>query len=183
MPFPIETTTEYIKVMRTNNKNLGNGPIVEGSQPAKRVCSSDASGFSLIEVAVAMVVIMVALMGVFFTFTYAITYNAGNKSRAQALAILQQEVEQLRSAKFTPTITDPILEGGAQAVRIRTHPNGGVFGVTIVVDNDPTTTAIENETVPTAVKEITVSVSLERPSPGWQAAVPATVILRRVRGN
>lgn len=140
-------------------------------------------GFSLVEVAVAMVVIMIALLGVFFTFTYAITYNAGNNSRAQALAVLQEEVERLRSLKWTPAQTDADLQGGTRTPRIVVSPNGGTFGVRVAVDNDPATAGIQDETVPTAIKEITVLVRLEHPSPGWQAAVPAVVVMRRVRGN
>src|SRR6185369_4212537 len=75
------------------------------------------SGFTLIEVAVAMVIILIALLGVVFTFTYAIMYNMGNNSRSQALAVLQQEVEQMRAKKFTPTATDTELSGGAKAAR------------------------------------------------------------------
>src|SRR5580765_2538154 len=73
------------------------------------------SGFTLIEVAVAMVIILVALLGVVFTFTYAIMYNMGNNSRSQALAVLQQEVEQMRAQKFTPYETDPAITGGVKA--------------------------------------------------------------------
>ncbi len=140
-------------------------------------------GFSLVEVCVAMVIILVALLGVFFTFTYAITYNAGNNSRAQALAVLQEEVEKLRSYKFTPTITDSELQGGAKTPWTVVSPNGGTFSVTVEVDNDPFTPGLQDETTPTSIKEIMVSVKLEHPSPGWQAAVPARVYLRRVRGN
>ncbi len=140
-------------------------------------------GFSLIEVCVAMVIILVALLGVFFTFTYAITYNAGNNSRAQALAVLQEEVEKLRSYKFTPTITDAELQGGVKTPWTVVSPNGGTFLVTVKVDNDPFTPDIQDESTPTSIKEIMVSVKLEHPSPGWQAAVPATVYLRRVRSN
>ena len=141
------------------------------------------AGFSLVEVCVAMVIILVALLGVFFTFTYAITYNAGNNSRAQALAVLQEEVEKLRSYKFTPTVTDTQLQGGSKTPFTVVSPNGGPFSVTIIVDNDPFTAGIQDETTPTSMKEIEVRVKLEHPSPGWQAAVPATVFLRRVRSN
>jgi type II secretory pathway pseudopilin PulG len=140
-------------------------------------------GFSLVEVCVAMVIILVALLGVFFTFTYAITYNAGNNSRAQALAVLQEEVEKLRSYKFTPTITDAALQGGAKTPWTVVSPNGGTFSVTVEVDNDPFTPGLQDETTPTSIKEIMVSVKLEHPSPGWQAAVTAKVYLRRVRSN
>lgn len=141
------------------------------------------AGFSLVEVCVAMVIILVALLGVFFTFTYAITYNAGNNSRAQALAVLQETVEKLRSYKFTPTVTDAELQGGPKTPFTVVSPNGGTFSVTVIVDNDPFTAGIQDETTPTSMKEIEVRVKLEHPSPGWQAAVPATVFLRRVRSN
>ena len=144
---------------------------------------NDDNGFSLVEVCVAMVIILVALLGVFFTFTYAITYNAGNNSRAQALAVLQEEVEKLRSYKFTPTVTDTQLQGGAKTPWTIVSPNGGTFSVTVEVDNDPFTAGLQDETTPTSIKEIKVSVKLDRPSPGWQAAVPAVVYLRRVRSN
>ena len=149
---------------------------------ANRSISKEA-GFSLVEVCVAMVIILVALLGVFFTFTYAITYNAGNNSRAQALAVLQEEVEKLRSYKFTPSVTDTQLQGGEKTPWTVVSPNGGTFSVTVKVDNDPFTPGWQDEPTPTSIKEIMVSVKLDRPSPGWQAAVPATVYLRRVRGN
>ncbi len=144
---------------------------------------SDESGFTLIEVAMALVIILVALLGVVFTFTYVINYNAGNNSRSQALAVLQQEVEQLRAYKFTPTVTDSDLTGGVKAPKAVTSPSGGQFTISVVVDNDPLTTGIQDETVATTLKEIRVTASLAAPSPGWQTAVPATIVLRRTRAN
>ena len=94
-------------------------------------------GFSLIEVAVAMVIVLIALLGVVTSFTYAITYNAGNNSRMQALAVLQEEVERLRSLKFTPGVTDADLAGGTKTPRTVVSPNGGTFSVRVFIDNDP----------------------------------------------
>jgi hypothetical protein len=52
-----------------------------------------------------------------------------------------------------------------------------------VVDNNPLVAGIQDETVPTTLKEIRVTASLAAPSPGWQTAIPATMILRRARAN
>jgi prepilin-type N-terminal cleavage/methylation domain-containing protein len=149
--------------------------------------NAQQSGFTLIEVAVAMVIILVALLGVVFTFTYAITYNMGNNSRSQALAVLQQEAEKIRAAKFTPTTTDAILLGGSQATRDVMNATGTHFAVSVDVDNDPFTAGVQdNSSVPDATctyKEIRLSVTLASPSPGWQLAVPSTVVIRRTRGN
>jgi Tfp pilus assembly protein PilV len=158
------------------------------------------SGFTLIEAVVAMVVILIAVMGVFMTITYAINYNAGNNSRAKTLAILQREVERLRSAKFTPCTTpnvttgriDPLLLGANSSTR--NIPPSAVtdnlsFDITTSIDNDPSPSApgIQDEGVinscNTSFKEITITAKLANPSPGWQTAVPATVVMRRVKSN
>ena len=142
------------------------------------------TGFSLVEVTIAMIVLMIVLLGVFVTFTYAINYNAGNNSRAQALAVLQQQVEQIRSAKFTPEVTDAILMGGSRARVIVTSADGGRYRVDVTVDNDLVTSDVQstNETT-TTLKEVSVTVALDSPTPGWQTSIPATVILRRVKAN
>jgi prepilin-type N-terminal cleavage/methylation domain-containing protein len=142
-------------------------------------------GFTLIEVCCALVIILIALLGVAFSFTYAINYNAGNKSRSQALAVLQQQVEQIRAAKFTPTVTDASLTGGVKPNQIITLTTGESFLVTVTVDNDPNTLGIQDDVaVPAStLKEITVTTALSSPSPGWQMAIPSKVVLRRVRAN
>lgn len=158
--------------------------------------SSSQSGFTLIETMVALVIVLVALLGVFYSFTYAILYNAGNATRTQCLATMQQEVELIRAAKFTPTQTDNSaptstacrtdglrdLTGGVKTPCRVQAPNGGDFRVETTVDDDPFTTGVQVDPT-TTMKEITITVRLDSPSPGWQTAVPATVILRRTRGN
>jgi prepilin-type N-terminal cleavage/methylation domain-containing protein len=129
-------------------------------------------GFSLVEVVVAMTILLIVLLGVFATFTYAVSYNAGNNARSQALTVLQQEVELLRSKKFTPTITDPELQAGIKPAKAVKSADGNGFVIeTTVVD------------VTTTIKEINVKVSLANPTPGWRTSIPAVVILRRVRAN
>ena len=107
------------------------------------------AGFSLVETAIALVVIMIALLGVFTVFTYAIAYNAGNKARAGALTVLQQEIEFYRAAKFNGspatdnfTPSDPDdgrrdITGGRKAGRIVSTTDGLSFAVNVSVDNDP----------------------------------------------
>ena len=150
-------------------------------------------GFSLIEVVIALLIIMIGLLSVAAVFTFAITQNAGNKSRAQALTILQQEAELVRSAKFNATTTDTLLLAGVQAQRLVTAENGNAFLVDITVDNEPLVAGVQLEDyacispqgdeIVCALKEITIQVTFAAPTPGWQTAVPATIILRRVRGN
>ena len=143
---------------------------------------SAEAGFTLIEVVIAMVVFLIALLGIFITFTYAVNFNAGNNARSQALSVLQQEVEQMRSAKFTRIKTDSLLQGGVKTDRIVTSADGNRFRVAATVDDDPFAAGVQIDATKT-LKEITVVVTLENPTPGWQTSIPATVVLRRVKAN
>lgn len=141
-----------------------------------------ASGFSLVEVVIAFAVFLISLLGVFTAFTYCVSYNAGNYTRAQALTVLQREAEQLRSAKFSPYSTDATLTGGTKTPKIIVSADGNRYSVQTIVDDDPQTAGVQTDFTK-KFKEITVTVSLESPTPGWQTAVPARTILRRVRAN
>jgi prepilin-type N-terminal cleavage/methylation domain-containing protein len=164
--------------MKSENKKTSGG----AGEPAQKNKTKSEDGFSLVEVIIAMIILLVALLGVFLTFTYAVNYNAGNNSRAQALSILQQEVELLRSAKFTPGVTDATLTGGTKTPKIIASADGSRFRVEITVDDNPFVSGVDIDATRT-LKEITVRVTSESPTPGWQTAVPATVFLRRVRSN
>jgi len=164
-----------------NYRKISKEPELRSCLPAQKKNSGEA-GFSLIEVSIAMVVFLIAVLGVFISFAYAVNYNSGNSSRAQALALLQQKVEQMRSARFVPTLTDDALTGGTKEPDVVTAPDGNRYRLEVIVDDNPFTETIDVDPT-TTFKEVNVTVSLERPTPGWQTSVPATVILRRVRGN
>jgi prepilin-type N-terminal cleavage/methylation domain-containing protein len=164
-------------MLKAPTKNL------HGNHPDNQTADLDGNeGFSLVETSIAMVVMLIVLLGVFTTFTYSVSYNSGNNSRSQALAVLQQEIELLRSAKFTPSIIESNLTGGVKAPKIISSADGSKFRVEITIDDDPITSGVQIDTTKT-LKEITLTVTLENPTPGWQTAIPSTVILRRVRAN
>ena len=140
------------------------------------------AGLTLVETAAALVVLLIVLLAVTLVFSYTVSYNAGNNSRAQALNIMQQEVENMRSAKFTPLVMDSRLTGGSKATQTVITSDGGSFSLDVTVDDDPLTAGVQIDNTQT-IKEITVTVSLNKPTAGWQTSVPATVVLRRVRGN
>ena len=140
------------------------------------------SGFSLVEVIIALLILLIVLLGVFATFVYAINYNSGNNARSQGLMVLQQQAELIRSAKYTPTFTDSLLTGGEKALIPATAEDGNKFKIKVTVDDDPFTDGLQINSA-TTIKEITVIVTLESPTPGWQTSVPTTVVMRRVRAN
>ena len=158
-----------------------------------------------------MLVIMILMLGALQVIAFAIKYNSGNKTRSQAVAVLQQEVERYRSAKFNSTTTDSFASPAAPDLcrlndlrdlrgrtpsRCRVIANDGsgmTFTVTSSVDNDPFTPGIQDEsyvcrspqgnTMPCALKEIGIEVRLAAPNPGWENAIPVKAVFRRVRGN
>jgi prepilin-type N-terminal cleavage/methylation domain-containing protein len=153
-------------------------------------------GFSLVEVIIALTILLVSVLGVFAVFTYATVYNSGNSRRSQALSILQQEVELIRSAKFTPTITDNYapttpdngrrdITGGTKAARIVKGIDGASYKVETIVDNDPVLVGVQSEadTPATKLKEITLVVTPQSRVGSWVVAYPTKVVFRRVRAN
>ncbi len=143
-------------------------------------------GFSLIEVMIALIVLLISILGVFAVFTYATIYNTGNSRRSQALSVFQQQIELIRSAKFTPTIyNDPLLTGGVKTPKVViSKGDNGNYLIETVVDNDPFSAGIQtgNDDT-TTLKEITITVTPQDTNKKWVVSLPTTVVLRRNRAN
>lgn len=88
-----------------------------GGQSEKQGVSSE-QGFTLIETAIALIIMMVMALAVCSLFVLSIGYNAGANERAVALAIAQQRMERLRKTRFTdaalntPSSTETYLSNG-----------------------------------------------------------------------
>lgn len=57
-------------------------------------------GFSIIEVCIALLILLIASIGVATAFVYSIHNNSSAGDRAMALAVAQQRLEQLRNRDF-----------------------------------------------------------------------------------
>lgn len=79
-------------------------------------------------------------------------------------------------------MTDADLTGGGKPPKFVVSGDGSRFVVNTVVDDDPFTVGTQTN-VTNTLKEVTVTVSLESPTPGWQTAVPIITVLRRVKAN
>src|SRR5215471_7952106 len=90
---------------------------------------SSEQGVTLLETAVALVILMVVGLGVVTAFTYSIGYNSIGNDRAMAIGIAQQQLEQLRTAQFT----DPVLNVTATPVISNTVSNGRSYQVTTTI--------------------------------------------------
>ena len=102
------------------------GRTTKGGAHARR----GEAGFTLLETVIAMVVMMTVGLGASALFLYSITNNSAAGARSQAVAIAQQQVEQLRSVGWN----DPLLVAtNAPVVTTRTvadQNNVTVNGVT-----------------------------------------------------
>ena len=104
-------------------------------------------GFTLVETSISMVVMMVAGLAVSSLFVFSMQNNVGGNERALAMAVAQQQLEQLRSVSFEDatmgvgTTTSTITNGEhnytvSKTIANETNPNGSAKSlrkITIVV--------------------------------------------------
>ena len=134
----------------------------------RRRAAAREHGFTLIETSIAMVIMMVAGLGVVSLFVYSISNNTGGNDRAVAISIAQQQIEQLRSVPFTDS---SLNVSAATVLTPDTVSNGRTYRVTRTVtgsNND----ASGNPTLKT------ITIRVDPASTGW-AGLP--VILRTER--
>lgn len=155
-------------------------------------------GFSLIEMVIALVILLIAVLGVFAAFAYATKLNRGNSQRSQAVSVFQREIELLRSAKFTPAITSNVttatptcaspddgqrdITGGVKPRQLRCGVDGTQYLVDVTVDDDPYTAGVQVNAA-SNFKEITLLSTPVGPDGGWVVGNQVRIILRRVRSN
>lgn len=156
------------------------------------------TGFSLVEVIIALLILMIAILGVFGVFAYATKLNTGNSNRSQALSVLQREAELLRSAKFTPATVSTVttatatcnaaddgqrdITGGVKQDQIRCGADGTRYLVQTRIDDDPYLPDLQTYASPT-LKEIELTVTPVGLNNSWETAQRTRVIFRRVRAN
>ena len=80
--------------MKTNSKKQ----TVRAGEPAK-----GERGFTLVETSISMVVMMVAGLAISSLFVFSLQNNVGGADRALAMAVAQQQLEQLRSVSYEDT--------------------------------------------------------------------------------
>jgi type II secretory pathway pseudopilin PulG len=148
---------------------------------------SDERGVTLLEVIIALLVLMIAVMGVFAAFTYSTMYNTGNSKRSQALSVLQAEVEVLRSVKFNPppAVIDASLAGGVKPDKTVVAADGAQYLIQTTIDDDPFTPNTPDPQIDATktLKEITITVTPGGTNGTWVTANRTRVIFRRVRSN
>lgn len=145
-------------ISKTSNQIIG--------RPKMRARKTGDGGFTLVETAIALVVMMVMALAAASLFVFAVKYDTGANDRAMALALAQQRMERLRSTRFTDAIlhtassTESYLSAG--------HP---YTIVTTICSTSGCGGSAELEL-------ITVQVTPAAASSQW-ASTPATIISQR----
>ena len=101
-------------------------------------------GFTLMETATALLVMMIGGLGICAVFAYAIKNNTGSRDRATAIAVAQQQMERFR----TLTFLDPALTAGPTTTAT-VESAGRTFRVrTTITDTTTSLKTIQIEVTP-----------------------------------
>jgi type II secretory pathway pseudopilin PulG len=128
-----------------NRQGSKTGASAEGQQ-----------GFSLLEVTIALVLMMIVTLAAASLFVYAINYNSGAYDRTLAQAVAQRQMESLRRTPFdslvTPTQPEPDISSG-----------GRRYSIVTTVCND----AAANCGGSAILKKITIQVTPQTAGANW----------------
>jgi len=103
-------------------------------------------GFTLLEAAIAMVLLMIIGLGIASLFTYAIRANGNADDRELAMAVAQKRLEWLRTIPFT-----------AQTRHVAySYPNGGLEATGTGGVTETVTNAGRSYTVQTVIQNLNV---------------------------
>ena len=138
-------------------------------------CAADQSGFTLVEAVIALLVMLVVALGSASLFSFSIYNNSGGTDRATSLSIAQQTLERLRSAQFNSTVTHASFNAGTRAPQVIVR-DGRRFAVTITIDDNPATQAIDVNPA-TKLKGIRVTVVPQSIGKGWAFGSAGTITL------
>jgi Tfp pilus assembly protein PilV len=127
--------------------------------------TASAAGFTLIETAVAMIIMLVGCLAAVSLFSFATRYNTAAYDRTIAQAFAQKGMEEVRSTSFsllsTPAGASTIYSG-----------DGRPFTVTTLVCTDAACGGS------TSIKRVTISVAPVNATAAWAATPLSLVTLR-----
>jgi Tfp pilus assembly protein PilV len=106
--------------------------------------SREQAGFTLLEAAIAMVILMIIGLGIASLFTYAIQANANADDRELSMAIAQKRMEWLRTIPFT-TQTRHVAYS---------YPSGGLEATSTSGVSETVTNAGRSYTVVTVISNL-----------------------------
>jgi len=104
------------------------------------------AGFTLLEAAISLVILMIISVGIASLFTWSIKANSGANDRELSMAIAQKRMEWLRTIPFTTQTRDLAFH----------FPDGGLAATSSTGVNETLTNAGRSYTVNTVITNLSV---------------------------
>jgi prepilin-type N-terminal cleavage/methylation domain-containing protein len=124
-------------------------------------------GFTLVETSIASFVMLVGALAVSTLFLFSTQNNIGGGERALAMAVAQQQMEQIRSMAFE----DSTLDTGTRTTTVRT--GGRNYAVRTVVADETNSDGTAKR-----LKRVTIRVTPQTGGPSWMDTPVELVSLR-----
>ena len=118
------------------------------TQTPKHKSTNGERGFTLIETTIASLVMLVGALACSSLFVFSLQNNVGGSERALAMAVAQQQLEQIRSVKYE----DSTLNAGTTSSTVRNGEREYAVQRTVVSETNSDNTAKN-------LKRITVTVT------------------------
>ncbi|HJY26921.1 MAG TPA: type II secretion system protein [Pyrinomonadaceae bacterium] len=125
------------------------------------------SGFSLIETTIALLVMMVGALACTSLFVFSLQNNVGGSERALAMAVAQQQLEQIRSVNYD----DGTLTAGTITSTVRNGERNYTVQRTVVDETNPVGGAKQ-------LKRITITVTPQTAGAAWMRT-PVVLVSQR----
>ena len=149
----------------------------------KRIVGNDRAGFTLIEVMVAGMLMIILAVGLLTVTSHAVMLNRGNNIRIQAQSALQAEAEYYRSLRFVPIGSDTAMNANTYTRPNRVTADNSNFALSVVIINKPSVTNTATNDANATLKEITITATPAVAQTGWLANLNTNLTIQRVRGN
>jgi Tfp pilus assembly protein PilV len=133
----------------------------------KNETPTNQSGFTLVETSIALVVMMVGALACSSLFVFSLQNNVGGSERALAMAVAQQQLEQLRSV----TYEDTTLTAGTTTSTIRCGERNYTVQQTIADETNSDNSAKN-------LKRITITVTPQTAGADWMRT-PVVLVSER----
>ena len=142
-----------------------------------RKVRAEERGFTLMETAIALVILMIVGLGAASLFFYAAMNNSGAQDRELSMAVAQRSMETYRNTTFSNSLLNATVAAGVDTV---VTDSGRSYNVNVkIVDSNVVNGAA-------TLKTITITVTPNSVGPGWSRSVSSvygSVILTTVRSS
>jgi type II secretory pathway pseudopilin PulG len=149
----------------------------------KRIAGNERAGFTLIEVMVAAMLMIILAVGLLSVTSHVVKLNRGNNIRIQAQSALQAEAEYYRSLRFVPVGSDAAVNAGTYTRPNRVTADNSNFAISVVIINKNLVNGSTSNDATATLKEITIAATPAVAQTGWLANLNTNMTIQRVRAN